>query len=356
MDKDKEMQDYRSESDDSQIGASTETPFESPTSQSPNEDPPQTPRPKGGGKGGRRPAPKNLINTPNGGTTVVGPSASGAGRDIPARFELPSIVDRARDSALISRGGSPFLQLHPASVGAQRDHVMRGNVRAAPYPSPVVTPRSASSSISTSSTSDRDHQRASTTYVDARYRNGHPPSIQSQSREAPTQHGQQQQQKQQSYFGPGSYASQGNSAYIHQPSNFGNNDRYDSVSPQSPLSTLSPATHPVSQLPSCSSQFPNHFSRTSDVPTQPGGTVVNHSRPAHPLSASSIPGPSSSLSNRGGSYGFAAYANRQTLTGTGTLLSSSAKPATQNGAYANPLSWSSSQSLGNHTEPPNNRR
>ncbi|KAL5504144.1 hypothetical protein ACEPAH_8217 [Sanghuangporus vaninii] len=351
---DKEMQDNRSESEDSQMCASTETPFDSPTSQSPNDDPPQTPRPKGGGKGkgGRKPAAKNLINTPNGGTAIVSASSSGAGRDLQARFEYPSsLADRARNSASTSRALDPFLQSHPGNGGAQREYVMRGNARAAPYPSPVVTPGSASSSVSGSSTSDRDYRHTTESSMDTRYRNGHHAAIRPSSREAPTQHGQQQ--KQQSYFG--SYAAHGNNAYIHQPT-FKDNDRYESASPQSPLSTqsmLSPATNTIPQLPASSSQYPSHYSRSSEFPPQ---SAYNIPRPAHPLSASSVPGPSSSPSNNSASYGFAPYEGRRCLNDVGPTPDSTAESRVQNGGYANPAAWNSPHSMSKHAELSSNRR
>ncbi|KAL5526565.1 hypothetical protein ACEPAF_8289 [Sanghuangporus sanghuang] len=350
---DKEMQDNRSESEDSQMCASTETPFDSPTSQSPNDDPPQTPRPKGGGKGGRKPAAKNLINTPNGGTAMVSASSSGARRDLQARFDYPSsLADRARNSASTSRALDPFLQSHPGNVGAQREFVMRGNARAAPYPSPAVTPRSASSSVSGSSTSDRDYRHTTESSMDARYRDGHHAAIRPPSREAPTQHGQQQ--KQQSYLGASSYAAHGNNAYIHQPI-FKDNDRYESTSPQSPLSTqsmLSPA-NTIPQLPASSSQYPNHYPRNSEFPPQP---AYNIPRPAHPLSASSVPGPSSSPSNNSASYGFAPYEGRRSLNGLGPTPDSTAESRVQNGGYADPATWNSPRSMSKHAELPSNRR
>ncbi|KAL5525781.1 hypothetical protein ACEPAG_7118 [Sanghuangporus baumii] len=351
---DKEMQDNRSESEDSQMCASTETPFDSPTSQSPNDDPPQTPRPKGGGKGGRRPAPKNLINTPNGGTSIVSASSSGSTRNTRARFDHPSsLVDRARNSTSISRATDPFLQLHLGSVGAQREHVMRGNARAAPYPSPVVTSRSASSSVSGSNTSDRDYRHTTMSSVDVRYRNGHHLVIRPPSRETPTQHGQQQ--KQQTSFGASSYTAHGNNAYTHQPT-FEDNDRYESASPQSPVSTqsmLSPATNTISQLPASSSQYPSHYSRSAEFSPQP---AYNISRPAHPLSTSSVPGPSSSPSSHSASYGFAPYEGRRGLNGVGPTPDSTAEPRVQNGGYTKPAAWNSPHSMSKHAELPSNRR
>lgn len=292
---------------------STPTSSKSPGLQSPTETQQNLDvfRYRTGGKGGRKPAPKNLVSLPDGGTATI---------PTPVPHEDPySRVDTTMMSGAVQGSeqyrSEPYLQLHPSNAGAHRERVTRGMSRSAPYPSPIAIPRSGSASGSASG-SDQYSLRSP---VNQHYGTGRRTSVSPIRDDSPPPSSYQSRQP----GLPGLSNFRGYERGNHHGPAFAprhsqsNGEHHGSVSPQdSPVSThpgLPSALYSNQNMHGAYSQsrFSSQFAQNSSSFPAPTSPAIGYSSSAFANSNSgSMVGSSSSMSQGPGFLRYAAQQSR----------------------------------------------